>query len=124
MPDRFVLKYRDTRPILEVALKNPDGTAHDLTGSTAWALHVRLPDGTTFTRSLAKQGADTAGVLRYIWQAADWVSGTSPPEPVLPAPAPSGRRLLRMEYEVTGGSSRMTFPNDGYDLLEIVGDMG
>ena len=30
----------------------------------------------------------------------------------------------RMEYEVIGGSSRMTFPNDGYDVLRILADIG
>jgi hypothetical protein len=112
----FRLKRGDTRPILEVALKNPDGSAHDLTGSTAWKLHIRV-NGTVFTRDMIKQGLDTAGVLRYLWVDADWVAG-------LPAPAsPHGKAELQMEYEVIGGTSRMTFPNGGHDTLIIVGDL-
>lgn len=113
----FRLKRGDTRPILEVALKNPDGSPHDLTGSTAWKLHVRLDDSTVFTRDLVKEGLDTAGVLRYTWVATDWDVGG------LPAAAYLVPVRLPMEYEVVGGTSRMTFPNDSYDQLHIVEDV-
>ena len=108
----FYLKYRDTRPIIEVALKNPDSSAFDLTGSTAWKLHIKLSNGTVLTRDMVKQGADEDGLLRYTWLSGDWnagglVVGTH-----------------RMEYEVTGGTSRLTFPNDSYDSLQIYTDLG
>lgn len=114
----FNLKARDTRPILEVALTNPDGTAHDLTGSTAWKLHLWVDASTVLTRDMVKEGADTAGVLRYTWQATDWDAGN------LPTPiSPYGKQEIYMEYEVIGGTARMTFPNDGFDILEITGDL-
>jgi hypothetical protein len=113
----FAIKYRDTRPILEVALVNPDGTAHDLTGSTAWKLHIRVSSTVTLTRDMLKTGLDTAGILQYAWVAADWDPGG------LPSPG-VGVRELPMEYEVVGGSSRMTFPNVGYDSLKIYKDIG
>jgi hypothetical protein len=109
----FTLKSRDTRPILEVALKNPDGTAHDLTGSTAWKLHIRVNGSSVITRDMVKQGLDTAGILRYTWVAADWDAGA----------LPNSEAMLKMEYEVIGGSSRMTFPNNGHDTLKIVSDL-
>lgn len=116
----FYLKRGDTLPIFQVVLKNPDNTAHDLTGSTAWKLHVKLA-ATVFTRDLVKQGADTAGTLRYVWVADDW-------DPLNLAgylPTPAGALAeYPMEYEVIGGASgRLTFPNTGHDLLRITLDI-
>jgi hypothetical protein len=114
----FSIKARDTRPILEVALKNPDGSAHDLTGATTFTLYIRKDDGTVLTRAMVKEGLDTAGILRYTWLTSDWDTGNLPipssPWEVIECP---------MEYEVVAGSSRMTFPNDGYDKLHILGDL-
>jgi hypothetical protein len=112
----FYLKRGDTRPVLEVQLKNPDGSVHDLTGSTAWRLHVYVAQTVVFTREMTKQGADTLGTLRYAWQPADWAE--------LPTPAPADRIGLAMEFEVEGGSGhRLTFPNGGFDTLQILGDV-
>lgn len=118
----FTLKYRDTRPILEVALLNPDGTAFDLTGSTSWKLHIMLfPGGTVVTRDMVIAGLATLGILQYTWQAADWsdliVDQVEPAE--------DREWLHRMEYEVLGGSGfRATFPNGTYDQLKIISDIG
>jgi len=110
----FTLKARDTRPILEVALKNPDGSAHDLTGSSEYHLHVRLSATTVFTRDMVPEGLLTAGLLRYTWLAADWDE--------LPIPT-TKETWLAMEYEVVGGTARLTFPNGGADILRIVKDV-
>lgn len=131
----FYLKLRDTRPIFETALKNPDGTAYDLTGSTAWKLHIWLSNGDKLVRTMVKQGLDTAGVLRYTWIATDWDAASSPDVngsyqvggliagPSLPL-SPSDVEH-RMEYEVVGpGTVRLTFPNDGYDILRVTSDIG
>jgi hypothetical protein len=129
MANIFTLKRGDTLPVLEVALKNPDGTAHDLTGSTGWYLHVRLndDDDTVVTRSMTAVGVASDGILRYAWQADDWddenVAGYLIAGPTLPLV--KGQREHRMEYEVVGGSGAcLTFPNDGYDVLRVVGDIG
>lgn len=114
----FSIKRGDTLPILEVALKNPDGSPHDLTGATAFKLYVRLNNSTVLTRDMVKQGLDTAGVLRYTWLSTDWDPGN------LPTSIPQYRtKRLPMEYEVVSGASRMTFPNNGTDILEIQGDI-
>jgi len=42
----FYIKEHDTRPVLEVVLLDPDGTAHDLIGYTAIKLWIKLNDGT------------------------------------------------------------------------------
>jgi hypothetical protein len=118
----FHLKYRDTRPILDVVLKNPDGSIYNLAGSTAWKLHIRLSDGTVVTRDMVKVGADADGHLQYTWVAADWNAGGLVASPSLPLTP--GQVEHRMEYEVVGGTSRLTFPNDGYDILRILDDIG
>lgn len=113
----FALKANDTRPILEVVLKNPDGSTHDLTGAEEYYLHVRLSTH-VFTRAMALVGLPAAGTLRYAWQASDWGDGGLP---ILYAP---NYRCYDMEYEVIGGSSRLTFPNTGHDQLCIAGEVG
>lgn len=131
MASVFYLKYRDTRPVLEVALKNPDGTAMDLTGSTSWKLHIKLNDGSTLMRNMVKEGADALGVLRYTWIATDWdavsAGGTVGGLVVGPTKRVNGAGVnveAHMEYEVIAGTSRLTFPNNDYDILRIIDDIG
>lgn len=118
----FYLKFRDTRPTLEVVLKNPDGSVHDLTGSTDWKLHIWLADGTKLVRTMVKVAPDTAGMLRYAWVATDWNPGALV---AVPLPLAPGGLEHRMEYEVLGpASERLTFPNTGYDVLRVLPDIG
>lgn len=118
----FTIKSRDTRPILEVVLRNPDGSVHDLTGTTAWKLHIRTAPTAIFTRDMAIEGVETNGTLRYAWTVEDW--DATNPAGALPANVRVYKPVsLEMEYEVFGGTARLTFPNDGYDLLKITGDV-
>jgi len=111
----FFLKQRDTRPILEVVLKNPDGSVHDLSGAAGFKLHIWLADGTKISRDMVQQGAPTDGTLRYTWVDTDWNTGNL---------AVTTGHDHRMEYEVIAGTVRMTFPNYGYDALRIIPDIG
>lgn len=125
----FFLKTGDTRPVLEVGLKNPDGTPHDLTGSTSWKLHIWLSDGSKLVRDMTKVGPDVDGTLRYTWVDSDWnpVSGGGAVGGLVVGPTPPlapGQVEHRMEYEVIGPAARLTFPNDGYDTLRIIADIG
>lgn len=125
----FTLKQRDTRPTLQVSLKNPDGTAYSLAGSTAWKLHIWLADGSKLVRDMVKVGPDADGVLSYTWVATDWdaVSGGGAVGGLVVGPAlplSPGQREHRMEYEVVAGTARQTFPNGGYDTLRIIADIG
>lgn len=119
----FFLKEADTLPILEVFLLKPDGSAMDLTGFTACELHVLLSSGDTISRTMAIDPSPALGRVTYAWQASDWTSGdltSGPPIPLHP-----GEREHRMEYEVTGpGGARLTFPNDGYDVLRVWAELG
>lgn len=136
----FYLKYRDTRPVLRVRLLDPPDDAgvrapHDLTGTTNWRLHIHLEDGTKLIRQMAVYGDEADGIVKYEWVSTDWATKSSIDAdgsyevgglvvgPTLPL-AP-GEREHRMEYEILGpGGARLTFPNDGYDTLRILTDVG
>jgi len=142
----FILKYRDTRPILQVTLHDPAdeddppgtlGPVHDLAGSTSWKLHIRLSDGTRLIRDMNKEGLDSAGTLSYTWVAEDWGAesggtgvdgdpytvGGLVAGPTLPLAV--GEVEHTMEYEVIGpGDERVTFPNGEEDVLRIRADIG
>jgi len=119
----FHLKLRDTRPVLRVNLLNPDGTPHDLTGVDAVHLHVLLTSGVLFSREMTIEGSPLLGEVGYSWVAADW-SG-SPALVASPSlPPPKGTLEHRMEYEVISGTSRLTFPNNAYDILRVLADLG
>ena len=125
----FSLKYRDTRPILQVQLLNPNKSVVDLAGSTTYKLHIWLADGSKLVRDMVKVGADADGTLSYTWLASDWdaVSGGGTVGGLVAGPTlplAQGQREHRMEYEVIGATSRLTFPNDGYDTLRILADIG
>ena len=113
----FYLKRGDTRPILQVQLRNPDGSIHDLTGSTDWRLHIALPDGGVFTRAMTKHGNDVDGTVRYVWQPSDWGPDALPPL------APTAVCTYAMEYEVIEGLNGLTFPNSTFDQLQVTGDV-
>lgn len=115
----FYLKKGDTRPVLEVALKNPDLSAFDLTGATIKLL-IRLNDGTELSRNMVIFGDDVDGVVRYTWLSTDWDEGNLIVGPTPPYLATDIDHL--MEYEVVNGTLRLTFPNNGYDILRIFED--
>lgn len=118
----FRLKYRDTLPALRVKLLKPDGSPAEITGSTAWKLHIRLNDGTVLTRTMTKL-ADDPAELEYAWLAADWDAGGLIVGPSIPLQV--GQKEHEMEYEVLGaGGARQTYPNEGYDTLRIWQDLG
>ena len=104
-------------PVMVVTLLNPDGSVHDLTGSSTYTLHIKS-GSLVINRPMTVVGAPTAGKLSYAWVAGDWDPTTG-----LPTVAANKTRELPMEYEVVGGASRMTFPNNGYDTLKIWGDL-
>lgn len=117
-PEVFKLKYRDTRPGLEVILKRKTSTdeevPYDLTGASSVKLHISLADGlSTLTRTMTVDADPTTGIVRYPWVAGDWNEGS----------LVAGEH--EMEYEVIGPSPvRITFPNAGHDTLRVTQDLG
>lgn len=113
---KFYLKDKDTRPILQVALKNPDGTAHNVNASDneVW-LHIKLKGTTTvLSRQMEIETPSGGNVVRYEPDESDWAD----PNPLVVGEHP-------MEYEVLGpAGARLTFPNAGHDTLVITDDLG
>lgn len=125
----FYLKHRDTRPILEAALEEPDPDnpgalrAVDLSAASSVMLHVMLADGTVVSRAMVVVAPASSGIVRYTWLPTDWDAGNLVPTPEIP-PA-LGEHEHRMEYEVIGAFGvRQTYPNDGWDTLRIYEDLG
>lgn len=128
----FTLKRGDTKPPLRVVFRDPPpagsapgtpGPIHDLTGSTAWKLHIKLNNGTVLTRNLVVDGPPTGGAALYDWVSGDWDPGGLIVGPMPPLKPTDIEHV--MEYEVLGpGSARFTFPNDGYHILRIWQDLG
>jgi len=140
----FYLKRNDTLPILRVPLLDPDGSAHDLTGSTGWELRIYQSDGTYLVRTMiVEDAAPLLGVVTYQWLTTDWAAGSTgagtKADPfavgglIVGPSLPLARtaREHRMEVEVTGsGGARLTFPNGGvnagesYIVLRVWDDLG
>lgn len=114
----FYLKFRDTRPILRVRLREADGQPHDLTGATDVALHVRLAGTTTvLSRTMTIENV-TDGIVTYTWLSTDWA-------PVVETDPKLVVGLHDMEYEVRAtDNARATFPNHQHDKLSIFEDLG
>lgn len=119
----FYLKENDTRPALEVTLKNPDATVYDLTNATTVYLNITLSDGTELQKEMTVDADPTTGVVTYTWLAADWGAGGLVATPSLPLAQRVNEHT--MEYEVVGpGTIRLTFPNDENDTLRITSELG
>ena len=56
---------------IEVLLKNPDGTAYDLTGQTALEFKFSLNGGATVTKNATVVGPLVDGHLKWIWVSDD-----------------------------------------------------
>ncbi len=121
------LKRGDTGITFRTVLKDPDLTVHDLSvgNPSAVNLHIWLSDGTILAaRTMTIEGDGTAGAVTYVWVDADWNAGALVVSPTYPL-APSVRDH-RMEYEVIrpAAPKRLTFPNDSYDTLRVLQDIG
>jgi len=127
--ERFYLKEKDTRPILSVTLLDPGSTTavpivHDCTGATGVYLHIRLANGDELIRDMVFDVDRTSGIVTYTWLATDW---TGDPALITGPAVPLSSVAIdhKMEYEVLGpAAARMTFPNNGYDLLTIYPEIG
>jgi hypothetical protein len=131
-PSIYTLKYRDTGPSLEIILRDPAapgsppgtvGPVHPLPGGATYKLHIKLNNGTTLTRDLERVTPDTDGHVRYQPVAADWTDPTPLIIGPVPPLKPSDVEHL-LEVEELNGTSRLTFPNGGYDILRVFPDLG
>ncbi len=108
MSTPFIIKRGDTRPALEVALQEQDGTPLVLDGATV-RLILRSRQGVKINRApMVIADAETA-LARYAWQAGDTdTAGT-----------------FEAECEVTFADGGVeTVPNEGYISVRINADLG
>lgn len=107
----FLLKTGDTSSSIYSTLQNSGGTPVDLTGATVlWKL-APLAGGTLTvagTATIIQSGSTAVGEVQYPW-------GT--------AVATAGRYLGEWEVTYSGGAIQ-SFPNDGYVVVDVVGDLG
>lgn len=110
----FYLMQNDTANAFETELILPNGSVHDPTGRTVF-LHITTQPAegdptppATITRTMT---VVPGPMVRYPWTPADWEPGA----------LIVGRHLMQVESVL--GVSRLTFPNKGYDALEITADL-
>lgn len=109
------LKENDTEPDSVIVLKDPDDSVHVLDGTETCTLHVELDDQARTKLQFALTISNAAGG-QVTWEktAADWGTGKLVP----------GLHKLEVEVVTVGGADRLTFPNDGYDELDITPHLG
>lgn len=105
---QFLMKRGDTAPSLRATLRNPDGTAVDLTGATVRFLMRDRISGASRVTASASLVTPASGIVQYDWQAADTsTAGT-----------------CDAEFEVTFASGKIeTFPNSGFFQVVLQGDI-
>ena len=105
----FYIKQNDTRPVLEVFLRDERDRAVDITGATV-VFHLRNASDDT---NIISSGTVTVvnsvnGQVRYSWSATDTATAL----------------VGEAEFQVTFiGDAVETFPNDGYIKVIILDDV-
>ena len=105
----FNIKQNDTRPVLEVFLRDERDRAIDITGATI-VFHMR---NASTNAAIITNGTVTVvdavnGQVRYSWAAADTATAV----------------VCEAEFQVTFISTLIeTFPNDGYIKVIITDDV-
>lgn len=112
MADFWVKQY-DTAPTLEARLLDGDGNAVDLSGATVTFVR-RAIDGVTVNYDPAINRDDGTEPLRGR-VAFDW----APDDLDVP-----GGYYVEWQVDFAGGQGRETFPNDGYQTLAVIPDLG
>jgi hypothetical protein len=107
----FTIKRGDTLPSIQSTLTHSDNSG-GLASASSVKFIMRLPyTNTPKVRAAATlvEVSDTTLVVRY-----DWVSGDT-----------NVADEYRAEWEVTFASGKIeTFPNDGYNIIQVFQDLG
>lgn len=109
----FTMKRNDTRPVIEAQLLMPDpvdpstNIAVDLTAASSVKFLMKKDSTLKVTAAATVVNAAT-GLVRYTWAVGDTdTSGT-----------------YNVEWEVSWGSDKQTFPSDSYLNVVIMDDLG
>lgn len=99
------MKIGDRLPEIEVTLYGADGVVVDLTAATGVTFTLATKDGRVLiNKAPATVVTAASGVVKYVWGVSDLtVAGTYLCEWIATFP----------------GSRQMTFPNKGYDAIEV-----
>ncbi len=103
----FTIKKGDLLPAITATLSDANGVV-DLTGSTVKFIMTSVRSSTPQVNAAAVIVSPTAGSVRYDWAGTD----TNTPGD------------YKAEWEVTLPSTKkLTFPNDGYLWVQVIGDL-
>lgn len=104
MTTTFYIKEDDTAPTLQATLKNPDGSAVDLSASSVDIRVAGARGGPNVVNEDVTVAEPSEGVIQYTFSDDDLDD--------------SGR--YRVEFEVTYGTGNVeTYPNKGYHTLLV-----
>jgi hypothetical protein len=107
MPQEFIMKVGDTEPTLDDTLLDENLEPVNL-GATTIVLHLRGRDGTTEALTPVEILSEPAGQVRYTW----------------PTPQMRAAGVYEAEWQVTWTDGTViSFPNDGYFHIKIVGQL-
>ena len=103
----FYIKQNDTSPSLSATLTDYNGNAVNLTGASA-KMHMKDQGGTLKVNAAMTVTDADAGIIKYDWQSGDTDTVGS----------------YNVEFQVTySDSSIETFPNHGYEVVVVVGEL-
>ena len=103
-----LIKRNDTLPVFKATLNDVDGDVAVLSGATVKFIMVDKDGDEKVSAAAVITGAGT-GQVEYRWIPTDTDTVGS----------------YRGEFEVTFSDGNiMTFPNDGYIVITIIGDLG
>lgn len=109
----YTVKRGDTAPVVTDTLEDSTGAAVNLTGATVkfhmatWDLATVVIAAGTVT-AIGGGALDASGGVQYQWQAGDTLL----------------RGVYKAEWQVTfAGGAVETWPNDGYAVVDIPGDV-
>ena len=119
MADTATWKQNDLEPPCQSTLTNADGTAINLTtASSVWFLMRPVGGGTALRVQASIVGDPAAGVVKHTWATtgAPWNSSSGHTYTV---------GTYDQEWEILWPTSRpQTVPNDSYNTITIVDDLG
>lgn len=107
----FVIKRGDLLPIITATLQDATGAAVDLTGAASVKFILRqVSGGTPKVSAAAVVVSAIAGQVSYTWAGTDTDT--------------EGVYYAEWQVTWTAGSKPQTYPNDGHQVVKVVGDLG
>ena len=103
----FNIKSGDRLPSFQTVLVDPNGDPVDLTGGAVQFQMRRICSAALTVDAVATITDAVNGVVQYDWAAADTATAG----------------VYRAEWVFTNGGLSETYPNEGFDTVQIEGDL-